>query len=181
MLKNTNDSYGSVTKLFHWIMAILIIGIITAGFIMTDMEPSELKWYIYGQHKAFGVLILSLIPLRIIWRFLNKRPALPRTVPAWQKLAANANIALLYILMVVMPTTGFAMSYYGGYPIDIFGFFTIGNPDLKITEISKTAYQIHMTMAWVIAGSVGLHIAAGLFHHFVRKDNVFKRMLPGKY
>ena len=179
MLKNTSSTYGSVTKFFHWIMGILIIGIVIAGFIMTRMDPSDTKWFVYGTHKAFGVIILSLIPLRIIWRFLNKHPALPKTVPNWQKTAANANILLLYILMVVMPLSGFIMSYYGGHPINMFGLFSIGT-DLKNTELAKTAHFIHMNVSWVIAGSILLHIGAALYHYLILKDTVVQKMLPGK-
>ena len=179
-MKNSSTHYGWMTKTFHWVMALMIIGIVVAGFIMTRMEPSDLKWYIYGQHKAFGVLILMLIPLRIIWRFLNTHPSLPKSVPNWQKKAANANILLLYIVMVVMPVTGFMMSYFGKHPINMFGLFTIPSVDEKVSELSGPSHWIHMQVAWVIAASVLLHLGGALYHHFIHKDNVLSRMLPGK-
>ncbi len=180
MLKNSSTGYGWMTKSFHWVMAIVIIGIIIAGFIMTRMDPSDTKWFVYGQHKAFGVIILLLIPMRIIWRFLNTHPALPQTVPNWQKKAANANILLLYILVVVMPVSGFMMSYFGKHPINMFGLFTIPSSEEKIADISGTAHWIHMQVAWVIAASVLLHIGAAVHHHFILKDNTLSRMMPGK-
>lgn len=177
MIKNNTKAYGSITKIFHWTMGIMIIGIVIAGFIMTDMDPSDQKWFIYKQHKAFGVIILSLIPLRILWRFLNTHPALPESVPTWQRKAANLNILFLYLVMVAMPLSGFLMSSFGGHPISMFDLFQIA-PFEKNPEISKPAYDVHMFLAWAIAVSIALHIAGALFHHFVRKDGVLKRMLP---
>lgn len=177
MLKNTSTSYGTITKSFHWIMAILIIGVVIAGFTMTRLEPSDLKWSIYGNHKAVGVILLCLIPLRILWRLISKIPKLPKTVPGWQRLAANANIFILYILMVVMPLSGFLMSTMGGRSIDMFGVFTIESFE-KNQSVSSQAHDIHMTVAWVIAGLIILHTLGALYHHFIHKDNVLKRMLP---
>lgn len=177
MLKNTSTSYGTVTKLFHWIMAIMIIGVVTVGFIMTRLAPSDFKWSLYGNHKATGVVLLSLIPLRILWRLFSKIPKLPETVPSWQRLAAHANIFLLYVLMVVMPLSGFLMSVMSGRSIDMFGLFTIEGFE-KNQALSSQAHEIHMTIAWGIAGLIVLHTLGALYHHFIRKDNVLKRMLP---
>ncbi|MDP4840023.1 MAG: cytochrome b/b6 domain-containing protein, partial [Alphaproteobacteria bacterium] len=77
MIKNTSESYGIITRSFHWLMGLMIIGIIIAGFVMTSLEPNDQKWFIYAQHKAFGMIILTLIPLRLLWRFLNPQPKLP--------------------------------------------------------------------------------------------------------
>lgn len=106
MIKNTSKSYGVMAKSLHWIMGLTIIGIIIAGFTMTSLDPSDQKWFIYAQHKALGIVILALIPLRILWRLLNPQPKLPKTTPNWQVKAANLNILFLYLCMLVMPFSG---------------------------------------------------------------------------
>ena len=109
MLKNTSTTYGSLTRYLHWTMGVVILGIIIAGFVMTSMENSDQKWFVYGTHKAFGVIILALIPLRLIWRLVNPQPALPKNTPAWQEKLANVNIMfeifwrLAHFILLVCP------------------------------------------------------------------------------
>ncbi len=177
MLKNTKTNYGSITRYFHWIMGLTIIGIIIAGFIMTSLENSDQKWFIYGTHKALGMTILSLIPLRIIWRLMNNdQPRLPKDTPLWQEKLANINIMFLYLCMVLMPLSGFIMSSFGGHPISIFGLITI-EPFFQKHALAGNSHEIHEIFAWAIAISVGLHILGALYHHFIKKDNVLKRMI----
>ncbi len=179
MLKNTSQSYGSYTKSFHWIMGIIIIGIIIAGFIMTSLADSDQKWFIYAQHKAFGMIILVLIPLRLFWRLINPQPKLPKSTPPWQARAANLNILFLYLCMLLMPLSGFIMSSFGGHPISIFTLFTI--PAFEKHQIAGIMHETHGWLAWGIATSVTLHVLGALYHHFILKDGVLKRMISEKH
>jgi cytochrome b561 len=176
MLKNTSDTYGSGARFFHWVMGLIIIGSITVGFIMTGMKDGDDKWFFYGQHKSFGLIILSLIPLRLLWRAFNAQPTLPASMPWWQTKAANLNILFLYACMILMPTSGFVMSIWGGHPIAFFNLFTIAASPEK-HPIAGIAYKLHGIFGWGIALAIGMHILASFYHHFVLKDNVLKRML----
>lgn len=176
MLKNTNDSYGIITKLFHWLMSLVIICLLIVGFTMASMEPSEQKWQIYGLHKATGVTILALVCLRLIWRLINVVVQLPADLPSWQKIAARTTHYLLYVCMFLMPISGIMMSRFGGHDINIFNIFTIGALE-KNTSIAGLFYKLHQITAFVLIGLICLHILAALFHHFVRKDNVLTRMI----
>lgn len=179
MLKNTSETYGSGARFFHWMMGVLIIGLIIVGYIMTDMVPGDDKWFLYAQHKAIGLIILALIPLRILWRLMNVQPPLPATVPWWQQKASSLNILLLYACMLLMPISGFLMSILGGHPISFFNLFTIAAlPDKH--PLAGSAHDIHIAFAYVISGAIILHLLAGLYHHFVLKDTVLKRMLGCK-
>lgn len=179
MLKNTPQSHGSVTRSLHWIMGLIIIAIIIAGFIMTSLEDSSQKWFIYAQHKAFGVIILTVIPLRILWRLMNPQPQLPKSTPLWQSKAANTNILFLYTCMLIMPFSGFIMSSFGGHPISLFTLFTI-DPFFEKHEMAGIMHETHTILAWGIALSASLHIAGALYHHFILKDTVLKRMISEK-
>jgi cytochrome b561 len=159
-------------------MGLTIIGIIIAGFIMTSLEPNDQKWFIYAQHKAFGMIILALIPLRILWRLINPQPKLPKNTPNWQAKAANLNIFFLYLCMLVMPLSGFIMSSFGGHPISIFNLFTI--PAFEKHQVAGLMHETHEILAWGIAASVTLHILGALHHHFILKDTVLKRMISEK-
>lgn len=178
MLKNTLETYGSGTRLLHWLVAILIISLLIVGFYMTSMEKSELKWYIYGLHKATGTVVLALVSLRIIWRLSNVWPGLPSDTPKWQLWLVRCNISFLYCMMVLMPLTGFLGSLVGGYDISFYGLFTI--PAIaQDKEAGKWLFEIHEIAPYFLIASIGLHIFAAFYHHFIMRDNVLRRMLKG--
>ena len=88
MLKNTKDSYGSITKLFHWTMAIIILCLLVVGFLLEDLKMPIL----YKAHKTIGFLILLLAIARLLWRFANQTPSYAE-LPKWMAFAAtNAEV-----------------------------------------------------------------------------------------
>lgn len=176
MLKNTNNRYGWLSKTLHWVMALMILALLTVGFTMGGVaEP--FKWTLYGVHKAVGLTALVLVALRLLWRLKNAVPALPSDTPTWQRLASNANVMLLYTFMFVMPLSGLTLSLMGGHEVSYFGLFTIPAFTTGSTAASLWASALHNVSAFALAGLVSLHFLAGLYHHFVRKDPVLMRML----
>ncbi|MEB3702697.1 Cytochrome b561 [Candidatus Bealeia paramacronuclearis] len=178
--KNTKDRWGIISQSFHWIIALLIIGLAIVGDWMSDLPPDETKWFIYGWHKQLGALLLSLAVLRILWRMMNVTPVLPNFMPDWQKLVSKLNVFILYIIMFGFPITGLTMSLLGGHDVSLFGFYTLKafpkTPELE--GIAKTAWEVHGMLLWALIGFGSLHILAAVYHHFILKDNVLKRMLP---
>lgn len=177
-LKNTASSYGSVSKLLHWGMAIIIIGLLIVGMIMVDMPTSPDRFKIYGFHKAFGILVLVLVGLRLAWKYYNVFPVLPESMTAWEKYLARAGHATLYFLMFAMPLSGWAMSSAAGLPVSFFGLFIL--PDLVAPnqKLKADMMDMHGVLAWCLVGMILLHAAAALLHHFYYKNNVLLRMLP---
>lgn len=176
MLKNTLSSYGLITKLFHWFIGIAIVGLLVIGFIMVSMLPSADKWQLYSMHKATGVLVLFLVSLRVLWRWINVKLELPADLPLWQKLASKFTHSLLYLFMFLMPVSGILMSRFGGHEINIFNLFLI--PPLEKKPVLASFFNnLHGVSAFVFAALIVLHISAGLYHHFVRKDNALIRMI----
>lgn len=178
MIKNTENSYGLPAKLLHWVMSVVIICLIFVGFIMTEMEPSDQKWQIYGLHKATGLLILLLVAIRLTWRLMNVYVLPPHDLPDWQKKAAYLAHLMLYLFMLIMPASGFLMTVLGGHNVSFYGLFTI-EAFTTNKPIATIFWMIHGYSAYIFAALIGLHIAAAFYHHFVRRDNVFMRMLRG--
>lgn len=178
MLKNTEESYGLVARIFHWLVGLMIIIVIIVGYTMADMEPSDQKWALYNGHKATGVVILMLVSMRFLWKLSNKTTLLPADIPAWQKLAAKTTYFILYVLMFLMPISGLLMSLLSGHPVDVYGLFTID----KLAENKPLAMQfhsIHVFSSFILTAFVVLHISAAWYHHLIRKDNVLMRMIKG--
>lgn len=179
-LKNTHDSYGSVTKIFHWTIATIIYIMLTIGFVMGNISNDSLADKLYYYHKATGITVLGIMVLRMLWRIINIRPKLPESVPKWQRLASSAVHYGLYILLFAMPLSGWIMSSANGTPPSVFGLFQM--PAIVATNkaVTKTFAEIHELLAFVLIAFIVIHVAAALKHYFIDKDQVLQRMLPGK-
>lgn len=177
-LKNTPDRYGFVTKMFHWIMAILIIMMLVMGLVMEDIEVLADKLWVYNLHKSLGVTILALATLRVIWHLISKTPAFVGGLKDWEKCAAKAVHYFLYFAMFAMPLSGWLMSSAGGRPVSVFGLFTL--PDLieASKDMRHLTGDVHEYIAYALIAAIGAHFGAALKHHFIAKDRTLRRMLP---
>ena len=176
--KNTKNSYGVVAKTFHWLMFLLIAGLIAVGFIMESMVMGPDKFKLIGLHKSTGIVVLLLALLRLMWKAANVTPLLPAKLHKLEKFMANSGHALLYVLMILTPLSGWAMSSAAGFPVSVFGWFTL--PDFVAPDpvLKHILVERHELLAWSIIVVVSLHVVAALLHHFYYKNNVLVRMLP---
>lgn len=177
MLKNTKNSYGLVTKILHWVVGLLIIGMAIVGFTMSSMAPSAEKFELYKMHKAFGITVLSLIVIRILWRITNTNVQAAEGVPPVLQWAAKIGHLLLYIFMLIMPISGALMTRFAGYPISVFDIFTIPAASEKNLELAKFFHATHEYTALVLVTLITIHVLAALYHHFIRRDNTLTRII----
>lgn len=176
--RNTDARYGAVSKLFHWVMALGIIGMLGVGLYMTDLPMSPDKFEIYGLHKAIGAVILFLAVLRVLWRFTAHVPALPSDMPRWQVWGAHLSHLALYGFLFAMPVTGWLMSSAAGFPVSVFGLFTLPNLVAPNDELRVLFATAHEWLAFGLMALIAAHLGAALEHHFLRRDNILRRMLP---
>ena len=176
--KNSKENYGLIAISFHWIMAIVVIGLIAMGFYMSNLENSPDKFKLYGLHKSFGGLILGLVILRLSWKLVNIAPELPLNIKLWERIAAKSAHLILYFFMFAMPVSGWLMSSAAGFPVSFFGLFTLPNLVEPNDELRKFFGEAHEIMAFALIGVIVVHFMAALQHHFLKKDTVLTRMLP---
>jgi len=176
--KNTSLKYGLVAIFLHWIMAIIIISLLGLGLYMTQLPLSPEKIKLYGIHKEFGVLVLGLVILRVIWRLSNMNPLLPAYMPNWQKLAAYSAHFAFYIFMFAMPITGWILSSASGFPVSFFGLFTLPNLVQSSENLRFLFGNIHQFLAYLFIATILLHIAGTLQHYVIYKHNLLRRMWP---
>ena len=175
MLQNTAQKYGKIAKYLHWLIAAFIICLLFAGFTMINLTPSPQKWQIYGIHKATGLLVLSLVFIRFIWRIINVTVDFAYHLPFWMKIAANLSHYLLYITMFVMPLSGIGMSLFGGHEISFYGLFVIKAFTLNLI-IAKFFALLHFYSAILLVFLITLHITAAIYHHVVLKDDTLLKI-----
>lgn len=175
---NTAETYGFVAKLLHWVIALLVIGMLCVGILMSKLPDTPFKGQVYMIHKLTGLCILILMIVRLIWVLINPKPRLPSTVPAWQGFLARSLHWGFYVLLIIMPISGLVMSTAAGRPPLLFGW-EIAMPGIPLNkQIASQAAQTHGLLMWVIIAMIILHILAAFKHHFINKDNVLRRMLP---
>ncbi|MFL6657937.1 MAG: cytochrome b [Massilia sp.] len=173
--------YTNIAILFHWLIALLIIGAFTMGLVMSDMpgiSPTKLKYYSW--HKWAGVTILGLATLRLLWRLGHKAPPYPANMPGWQQTAANALHGLLYVMMFAVPLSGYFYTLSAGFPVVYFGLFELPVLMAKNDALKPVLKEVHFWLNMGLAAMVALHVAAALKHHFIDRDGVLKRMMPSK-
>ena len=176
-LKNTVESYGWLTKLLHWVIALLLVGLVYAGLTFNGMERGPDRTELAALHKSMALLMLVLMTIRLVWKFMNPRPTEPAGTPAWQKTAATLTHWLLYAAVYFQLTVGILVS--GQRPISFFGLFEI-SPFLEQNEEQHEFFEGLHAWGWkILAGLVTLHVLAALYHHIKLKDDVLRRMTTG--
>jgi cytochrome b561 len=172
--------YTATAKALHWIMAFALIALFVLGIYMHDLPFSPLKLKLYSWHKWAGVCLFLLVMVRLAWRMTHQPPALPEHMKPLERLVAHAGHHTLYLLMIIIPLSGWLMSSAKGFQTVLFGILPL--PDLlaKDEALGEILQQIHMGLNLFFAVVVIGHFGAALKHHFINKDDVLTRMLPGR-
>jgi cytochrome b561 len=176
-LKNTHLSYGKLSIGLHWLMALMVMGMICIGFFMGTLEKGPEKVQIIQMHKATGFVILLLSLFRWYWTLTNEKVS---ALPNWSKRDIGISHGVKWMLMLmllIMPVSGWVMSMAGGRGIDFYGLFQIPAFIEKSETLGDFFHDVHEIGARVIAALVTLHILAALRHHFFIKDKTLTRML----
>lgn len=178
-MSRTNDPqrYGAVAQTLHWAIVVLLIVQFTLALLADDLPRGAEKLALITQHKSFGITILALAILRIVWRLLNQPPALP-PMPRWQRVAAQCSHWGMYALLLVMPLTGWMYSSSADRAVTWFGLFQL--PDLvgPSKPLNDLMHELHETCATALLVLIGVHVAAALKHHFWDRNGLLWRMLP---
>jgi cytochrome b561 len=161
----------------HWLIGIAIIALLALGLYMVGLPRGvPFKSALINFHKSLGMTIFLLVLVRIVVRTVYGRPPLP-PMRAWQRAAARATQGLLYVVMVVMPLTGYLGSSFNTYGTRFWGILL---PKWGWDDKGQRHFwfTIHEICAWILIALVVLHIAGALKHQLVDRDGLMRRMLP---
>ena len=176
--------YSLVAIVLHWVLGLTILGMFAMGLYMADLPFSPTRLKLYNWHKWAGITFLALTILRLLWRLANRPPDLPdnisRAMPAWQRIAHHGTHHALYALFFIVPLVGWAYSSAVGFSIVVFGVLPL--PDFVPADKALAALikPWHEISAFALVGLAALHIAAALKHHWIDRDGLISRMLPGR-
>ena len=182
MKVDTHSKLSTNTLVLHWLVGIMMIGLLATGIYMEENGVFAL----YPWHKSFGVLIATFVVLRVIWRVKNGWLS---PVSDYTKIETLLSRLVHYVLIigtVLMPVSGFIMSAMGGHGVDFFGMELFArNPDpadpKEVIALNGTlagmGHNIHEYAGIAILVGAFLHVVGALKHHIIDKDGTLRRML----
>lgn len=172
--------HPAVTKVLHWGTVIAIVIAVAAMFVRDAVEDKLLRQLLLEVHRQLGMLVLIVAGLRVAARLrAGLADHAPGMAAALRRTAAAAHV-LLYGMLIALPLVGWAVCSAHGITVTLLG--TVPLPKLLSpdSELADTLSDYHVWLAWGLLGLVGMHVAAALWHHFVRRDAVLGAMLPGR-
>lgn len=180
-MSSTVERYNGVSRALHWLSALLIFGLFGVGLYMTGLDKADpARGDIYGLHKSIGVLTLFLVIARLLWFCIAAAPALPSVFNPKEKAVMKGLQGLLYLLMLLIPVSGYVMSVSAGHPVSFFGLFEMPALLGENKSVAGFAHEAHGIMSWAIIVIVALHVAGAMKHRLKDKggeSDVLARML----
>ena len=174
------DSYDRTIKAVHWLTLLLITAVYIVVWASHAVGSREQSALLVQLHRSIGVTIFALTLFRLVWRWNARIPPLPADLRRFQKLTARVTEYALYILLMLQPALGLLNTNARGRLVD---FYFLGELPPVIGPgkvLAKQAMAAHELIAYLIVTLVALHATAALFHHFVRRDNVLRAILPSR-
>jgi cytochrome b561 len=171
----TAKEYGSTAKALHWLIVLLLAIQYMIGWLMPDIHRGPAGTPMIF-HMSFGILILALIIVRLVWRITHLVPQ-DRSLPAWQRLAAESVHWLLYVMVLLTTISGWLNA--SSKPLHISWFWLFPLPLLPVSDtLEKDLSHWHGNFEVALIVLIGCHVAAGLVHLVYYRDRIMHRMLP---
>jgi len=177
IFRSTVAAWGIIAKAFHWVAAALVFFSIGYGWWMTHLAPRAGRIALYQFHASVGYALLLLLLLRLAWRFFDRAPALPEDQPSWERVAAHLSHVLLYLLMLAASVGGWLLLGTFSRPISgtLFGLVAVPPPALG-RSLHRLLEESHEFLSYALLALIAVHVVAALRHHFIKKNDVLKRM-----
>jgi cytochrome b561 len=171
------DEYGTVQKLLHWLVALLVVGQVGLGVWMQSLDSHDPTLPgLFPIHDGIGVTILALVLVRLALRLILGVPALPRGTPRWADTLSHLNHRLLYLVLILQPVVGYLAKSAHGHGLSVFGYYSVP-PAFPANPVwADWLAQAHETGAEVLIVLVLLHVLGAFYHGVIRRDGVVRRM-----
>jgi cytochrome b561 len=177
-LANTTTSFGLVTRILHWVMAITIIAMLVLGTILSDLQPGLANLWLYSLHKSIGLTLLALVVLRLIWHRINPPPPPQGDPGAWSQRLARIGHRGFYILLVAIPLSGWIASSASGIDVMFLDRWVVP-PIAPVSEAWENAgWAAHSTLTKLLIALILLHVAGAIKRQYAG-DGTLTRMIVG--
>lgn len=172
--------WNRVAQGLHWIVAAMLLAQFILGWL-TENAPDRQAEFIFGRsHFQLGMLLAGLILMRLLWRLSNTAPPPLPDEPAWRRRLATTVHSLIYLTLIVLLISGYIVWVHMREPMDLFGLVTVPtvfSPVPDNESLWAGAWYVHFFAGWTLVGLTILHVVAALYHQFVLRDGLVRRML----
>jgi cytochrome b561 len=175
ILTESEWHYRRPAIMLHWLLAILIVAQVALGLYMMSIADDPGSERYFNLHMSLGLMIGTLVLLRVAWRLTHKPERLPSSVAPWEVRASQVTQWLLYACMLAMPVTGYLGASFSTDGVVLFGV-PLSAWASSNKELSDAFFSVHFLIAAVLVVLVGIHVLGGLKHLLIDKDRVFQRM-----
>ena len=173
------DRWGPVSQALHWSIALLVLAMAAIGLSLDELPRSPKWFWVYDLHKSIGLLLLALVVVRLAWRLYAGAPPPVPGLPRIQRFAAGVTHALLYLLILAMPLSGWLYDSASGLrPLQWFGLFAVPRLVGADEDLADDLHDLHEDLFAILVVVALLHVAAAVWHHVFRGDATLARMLP---
>ena len=173
-----DDRYDGVARLFHW----TVVALLLAQYVSKWIPPKSFSWASEGVlnawHLAVGPTILLVMLLRLAWRLTHRPPPPPADLPPALRWVSRATHWSFYALLIVLPVLGWVAASGYGANVTLAGLLPLPalvSPDKPLAE---AVGEVHGALAWALLALIALHVSGALYHAFVKRDGVVRRMSP---
>lgn len=177
-LRNTANTYGMISIVLHWLVAVVVISLFVSGLWMVDLGYYDV-WYHRAPaiHKSVGVLLLLVMGARLVWRWIGRVPEPEPGARPWEVRLARWVHLLLYVGILAIITAGYLISTAKGDPVNVFDLFSVPATIQGLPRQADVAGAIHYWLAVAVISLAGVHALAAFKHHFIDRDATLLRML----
>ena len=173
-LTNSLTEYGSISKIFHWLSAAVLIFQIPLGFYLVDLDFNEKRLTIESIHVVLGLGIFYITLFRLIYKLFNPTPPLSNSIFPGQRLIAKLNHVFLYITIIMVTISGALKKLFNGEILDVIFF----NLEIKDNfDLAELFYDIHIVANYTLISLISLHILAVITHKVLFRENLLKKIL----
>ena len=176
-IRNTNDDYGLIAKLLHWLIAVCMIALIVIGWYLSGLSDERvLYWRLLDLHETLGLSFFIIVPLKVMWRMISPNPQVLRGLSQWERRAARIVHELFVIAIVVIPVSGFLFVASNGEAVRLYGMITIPDIGRLSKGVRSLLIDTHYYVSYGCAALIAVHILAALKHRFVDLNDTVGRM-----
>jgi cytochrome b561 len=173
--------YSSAARHFHWLVALMVIGMIPTGIYMVERGKQTsfdaLTNILYDSHKLGGFILIWIMVARLAYRLRKGAPASEPTLAPWERAVSHATHWAIYGLLFLVPMLGWlGVSRYPA--LSIHGWFSLPSIATANEAAAKEVFALHKLFAILLGALVLAHIGAAFRHHFIKRDGVLRRMMP---
>lgn len=174
------SGYSATAKVLHWLIVLLVLAQFVVAFAMPSIGRDTVLEPLITRHFSLGVLILVIMTIRLVLRLRHPVSLDTPGLEAWERWSAYATHRLFYLILLIGPFLGWASASAHSLPVSLFGRIPLPSIAAPRAPWALTAGDIHAYTMWVLLALIALHVAAALYHHFFRRDDVLRRMLPSR-